>query len=33
MVPFEGFGVVVYSHFIATMAVSLAVSEIVSAKE
>jgi len=32
MVPFESLGTVSYSHFIATMAVSLAVSEIFSDK-
>jgi len=33
MVPFENLVTVFYSHFIATMAVSLAVSEIFSVKE
>jgi len=33
MAPFKTFGTVSYSHFIATMAVSLAVCEIFSVKE
>jgi len=33
MVPFESFGMVSYSPFIVTMAVSLAISEIFSVKE
>jgi len=33
MVPFESLGTVFYSAFIVTMAVSLAVSEIISVKE
>jgi len=33
MVPFENLGTVSYSHSIATMAVSLAISEILSVKE
>jgi len=33
MAPFESFGTVSYSHSIATIAASLAISEIISVKE